>query len=146
MKFQCLESCGGKCCKVNLARPAYIFLTSDDIDRLSAFLGVKHDKFADIGLFANTRFTKKRSYQWYVKNSGEKCRFLKNGKCSVYEARPTQCRTFPFWPELVNPMNWSKTSEYCPGIGQGDAVDPAPQLKEQAAADKELTRDTVGPD
>ena len=31
----------------------------------------------------------------------DSCVFLEDNKCSVYEVRPTQCRTFPWWPELV---------------------------------------------
>jgi Fe-S-cluster containining protein len=27
------------------------------------------------------------------------CAFLDGARCTVYEARPTQCRTFPFWKE-----------------------------------------------
>ena len=43
--------------------------------------------------------------------------------CTVYESRPTQCRTFPFWPEHVGTRGgWRKLKSYCPGIGQGDFV------------------------
>ena len=32
-----------------------------------------------------------------------RCIFLgKDNGCKVYEARPVQCRTYPFWPEVVN--------------------------------------------
>ena len=28
--------------------------------------------------------------------------FLEDGyRCSIYNARPTQCRTYPFWPRFV---------------------------------------------
>ena len=30
------------------------------------------------------------------------CMFLKNKRCEVYPSRPTQCRTWPFWPENMN--------------------------------------------
>jgi Fe-S-cluster containining protein len=41
----------------------------------------------------------------------DRCIFLgADGKqCSIYEARPIQCRTYPFWPRLLSdPKEWSK--------------------------------------
>jgi Fe-S-cluster containining protein len=50
--------------------------------------------------------------------------FLEGGKCSIYEVRPTQCRTYPFWPAIVRaPQTWAKEGEQCPGIGKGEVVD-----------------------
>ncbi|MDR1301432.1 MAG: YkgJ family cysteine cluster protein [Treponema sp.] len=47
------------------------------------------------------------------------CIFWKNG-CSVYEGRPLQCRTFPFWSSiLVSPDSWDYTAASCPGMGKG---------------------------
>jgi hypothetical protein len=41
-------------------------------------------------------------------------------KCSVYEARPRQCKTWPFWDSnLRNPATWQQTCEACPGSGKG---------------------------
>ena len=44
--------------------------------------------------------------------------------CSVYEVRPSQCRAFPFWPEVVrSPASWEEMQESCPGIGRGPLWD-----------------------
>jgi Fe-S-cluster containining protein len=44
-------------------------------------------------------------------------------KCRVYEVRPRQCRTWPFWRSNVeSPETWSRTQATCPGAGQGDFV------------------------
>ena len=44
----------------------------------------------------------------------------KTRKCQVYEARPRQCRTWPFWDSnLKSPEAWEKTCEVCPGSGRG---------------------------
>jgi Fe-S-cluster containining protein len=52
-----------------------------------------------------------------------RCHFLKDGGCSIHPSKPTQCRAFPFWPELVEgPRAWRKTAGYCPGIGKGSLV------------------------
>lgn len=43
------------------------------------------------------------------KINGTGCIFLEeDGKtCSIYQHRPTQCRTFPYWPSLLdNRTNW----------------------------------------
>jgi Fe-S-cluster containining protein len=46
--------------------------------------------------------------------------FLKDGCCSVYEARPRQCRSWPFWPENMKKRVWEKEiTSYCKGVGKG---------------------------
>ncbi len=55
-----------------------------------------------------------------VNGENDHCVFLENGQCLIYEVRPVQCRTYPFWPEnLKNKYSWQQTMEECPGIGQG---------------------------
>ena len=50
-------------------------------------------------------------------------RFSKAHGCSIHPAKPTQCRTFPFWPELVESKSeWNRTGRYCPGIGKGPLI------------------------
>jgi Fe-S-cluster containining protein len=40
--------------------------------------------------------------------------------CSVYDARPRQCRTWPFWNSNVRTLEqWRQTCEICPGSGRG---------------------------
>lgn len=51
------------------------------------------------------------------------CHFLDSGGCRIHPAKPTQCRLFPFWPELVEDRKaWAETAGYCPGIGQGALI------------------------
>jgi len=41
-------------------------------------------------------------------------------RCSVYGARPRQCRTWPFWDSnLRRAEDWQETCRVCPGSGQG---------------------------
>ena len=56
---------------------------------------------------------------------GQGCPFLDEGKCTVHAIRPEQCRTYPFWPEiLTSPRDWKAESKYCEGIsGEGDHYD-----------------------
>ena len=40
--------------------------------------------------------------------------------CAVYEARPIQCRTWPFWDSnLESKKAWKETCKECPGSGVG---------------------------
>ena len=49
------------------------------------------------------------------------CVFWRDGVgCEVYEVRPVQCRTFPFWPEVLESEDsWLEYSAECPGMDRG---------------------------
>ena len=87
------EKCGGKCCT---GESGYIFLSLDEMRALASFFSLSLDEFKDkycikVGL----RYSlKEKSYE-----RGLACIFFDSvsKKCSVYEYRPKQCRTFPFW-------------------------------------------------
>lgn len=43
--------------------------------------------------------------------------------CAIHEARPMQCRTWPFWPEnLRSKAAWERTARQCEGVGRGAVV------------------------
>lgn len=52
------------------------------------------------------------------------CSFLDaQGRCRVYVTRPTQCRTYPYWPEVVrSAASWQAEAARCEGIGRGGVV------------------------
>jgi Fe-S-cluster containining protein len=57
------------------------------------------------------------------KPRASQCHFLQEGGCSVHEVKPVQCRTYPFWPELVeNRKAWKEEGARCPGIGKGGLI------------------------
>lgn len=112
LKFECQGS--GKCCTSH-GEYGHVFLTLDDRKRFAKFLKIR-----------TSEFTKKYCDQlgpvWKLKEEkgNPDCIFLKNKKCSVYQARPNQCRTWPFWPEVMNAKAWKKDVEsFCPGVGKG---------------------------
>ena len=86
-------SCGGKCC---VGESGYIWINEDEIANLSEFLGFSKEKFKELFLFkVGTKFSiKEKPYE-----NGFACVFFdeKNKNCGVYEFRPAQCRSFPFW-------------------------------------------------
>lgn len=49
------------------------------------------------------------------------CVFYADGHgCLVYEDRPTQCRTWPFWrTNVASAERWAKEAETCPGMNRG---------------------------
>ncbi len=57
-----------------------------------------------------------------VEYSDGDCIFLDPQKrnCLVYEARPIQCRTWPFWDSnLESQDTWEQAAENCPGCNRG---------------------------
>ena len=52
-------------------------------------------------------------------STGLQCVFLDDvtNKCKIYEVRPTQCRTYPFWPQnLIGATEWLAEAKKCEGI------------------------------
>ena len=40
--------------------------------------------------------------------------------CVIYEVRPSQCRSWPFWPENLKSSDaWNEAARKCPGINRG---------------------------
>ena len=40
--------------------------------------------------------------------------------CLVYEDRPTQCRTWPFWrTNVASRRRWEEEGQHCPGMNRG---------------------------
>lgn len=57
------------------------------------------------------------------KPRGSQCHFLTEHGCRLHPDKPTQCRLYPFWPELTDsPAAWRSAARECPGIGQGGLV------------------------
>jgi Fe-S-cluster containining protein len=58
-----------------------------------------------------------------IEAAGGDCILLGERGCTVYDARPGQCRAYPFWPEIVaTPGDWEHETAYCPGINAGGAA------------------------
>ena len=56
-------------------------------------------------------------------------------RCTVYAARPAQCRTWPFWESTTaTPAAWRDVQRGCPGAGTGDFVSVEAIGRQVAAA------------
>lgn len=121
LRFQC-TGCG-KCCT---GSPGYVFLSQTDIERLSHHFQCSPTDFTK----KMTRFVDGQ-YALLDRPGSYDCIFLQNNQCSVYENRPTQCRTFPWWiHHLRGPSDWEEAATRCEGINHKDApVIPASHIE-----------------
>lgn len=89
-------------------------MSLDEIQALADHLGLD---VQDFGRKYLRRYQGK--YSLTEKTNGH-CVFYRNGGCSVYQLRPTQCRTFPFWPEnMASEESWNELARTCRGVHQG---------------------------
>ena len=111
IRFACTGS--GKCCT---ARGDYefVFVSRAEERRIAAHLGLSLREF-------RRRYTKRAGMgERSLRFPRGRCTFLLGTRCSIYEARPRQCRTWPFWPENMDRGLWEREiATFCPGIGRG---------------------------
>ena len=117
LRFQC-TACG-KCCVNHGDGFEYVFSSRAERQALARHFGLK------LAAFEQTWCERIDGVGLSFKSRDGGCIFLKAGRCSVYELRPNQCRTFPFWPELlVDEGTWQRdVASFCPGVGQGPLRD-----------------------
>ena len=110
LRFSCTEC--GQCCT---GAPGIIRVDDAEIDALAALRGETREAFIASSLRPLP------SGGWSIREtaSGD-CIFFAGKRCTVYTARPAQCRTYPFWlKNLRNEAAWHATAQACPGIGTG---------------------------
>ncbi len=112
LPFECTRC--SDCCR---HEPGLVLLSRSDIRRLLGALGLDFRGFYAkycrvVSLGGGTGLSLRETERF-------DCIFWKNG-CSVYDARPVQCRTYPFWPGVADSReDWIRESRRCPGIGRG---------------------------
>ena|SRR5579863_9109524 len=112
LRFSCLPGCT-RCC----TKKGFIYLTEADVERAAEFVQLPVTDFESRYIYRTRHLRRLRT------GRKGKCPFLLEGGCSIHPAKPTQCRLFPFWPELVSERgNWRRVARYCPGIGTGKLV------------------------
>jgi Fe-S-cluster containining protein len=115
LRFTCVSECGA-CC-TNHDDYAYVYLTDDGIRSISKHLGLTKREFLN-------EYTMLDDDEIVLKMVEPECPFLDGWRCRVYETRPVQCRTFPFWTEnLKSRAAWQRLRRFCPGIDQGDLLE-----------------------
>lgn len=108
LRFEC-QRCG-RCCR---GEPGVVWVNKKEIEEISSFLGITKNAFAKNYLRSiNDRFS-------LLEYGNGDCIMYDNG-CKIYDVRPCQCRSFPFWTSnLENRSEWEKLKKTCPGIDTG---------------------------
>jgi len=137
LRFACTQC--GNCCT---GPPGYVWFSRSEGRAMAKSVGVPVETFYE-------RYARREGDGWSLKERetehGYDCVFLDRESfpgravCSLYDARPTQCRTWPFWPEnLVSKEIWNqvKRETPCPGMNTGALV-PIEEIRIQ----RDLTRE-----
>ena len=105
------NSCKGNCC---IGESGYIWINAQEIQALALHLNLSVEVL-------KSRYLDKVGYKHSIKevklcsNNFACCFFnLEKKQCSIYEVRPNQCRTFPFWDYFKE--NEEEVYKECPAI------------------------------
>ncbi|NOR46310.1 MAG: YkgJ family cysteine cluster protein [Candidatus Delongbacteria bacterium] len=110
IKFECKQC--GNCCNIS----GYVFVFKEDLNRILELTDFTMNDLQTSYLSTVDGYTVFRD-----KGTGA-CIFWDEAikGCKIYEARPTQCRTFPFWKTLLyNESKWKEGTSDCAGVGSG---------------------------
>lgn len=113
LRFTCTRC--GHCCS---GEPGFVWVNDDDLAAIARQRGETLDE-------VKTLYTRwgERGRTLREKGNGDCVFFDHTQGCTVYEVRPPQCRTWPFWDSNVaTPEAWEYTCEVCPGSGQGELI------------------------
>jgi len=109
-KSDACHTCEGRCCT---GESGYIYVTPQEIEKIAKLLELSVNDFV-------IKYLYKKGYKYSIKENridvSYECAFYDratNG-CQIYEARPSQCITFPFWDYFKTRVDELK--EECPGI------------------------------
>lgn len=104
------KECGGKCCT---GESGYIFLDDIELNNLAEFFKMQKDEF-----IKNYCIKIKNRYSLREKLylDGYACIFFNEDEknCGIYNLRPKQCKTFPFWEYFKK--NVDEVKKECIGI------------------------------
>jgi Fe-S-cluster containining protein len=95
-----------------------VWVNAEEIEAIAAFLNEPIDQFVQL----HTRLIDGECSLREKANCDCVC-YDKSVGCTIYEVRPAQCRTWPYWESnLRTPADWQHTCEICPGSGKGELI------------------------
>jgi len=123
LAFSCTRC--GACCT---GAPGYVWVNDEEIAALA-----EHRR-TSVAAFTRSFVRRVGDRLSLIERPGGDCIFWDRSRgCTVYESRPVQCRTWPFWPENIeSPENWDQVRSVCPGSGRGQLF-TVDQIKATAA-------------
>ncbi len=115
LRFSCTRC--GDCCRRAPGEEKHVYLETTDLDRLERALGLSRAELL------RKHVERLDEVTLVLKWSETACSFLGPDGCTLYEARPAQCRSFPFWPEnLASREEWEReVVAKCPGSRDPEA-------------------------
>jgi Fe-S-cluster containining protein len=120
LRFGCTQC--GHCCT---GSPGYVWVNETEIADMAEFLKISPDEFIK-------KYTRKIGTRLSLKEDSKTydCVFLKGKLCQLYNHRPKQCRTFPWWPEnLASPETWKEAATRCEGIRDDAPLISLPEIQ-----------------
>ncbi len=123
LPFQC-QGCG-RCCT---GAPGYVWLSKEDEQRILDHLKISIETFRTLYTREiNGMISLKENYHNYD------CIFFKDKGCSIYQSRPIQCRTFPFWKSnLESFRSYQEATKNCPGVRVSSPIISCPEIEKRA--------------
>jgi hypothetical protein len=103
-------ACGGGCCR---GFRGYVWISMEELQRMAAARGMDSAAFAAHYV---RQVNGGLSLREYSINGEHLCCFFDriDRCCTIYQDRPEQCRTFPFWDEFKE--NQEELLRRCPGV------------------------------
>jgi len=106
LRFRCVAC--GRCCR----RPGWVRFTENDLRRAARRLDLTVSAFRE-----RTIDEEDGEGAWIRVTRRRPCPFLREGGCVIHDAKPEQCRSFPFWPEILESREtWNRRARTCPGM------------------------------
>jgi len=129
LRFTCTQC--GNCCT---GAPGHTWVSEDEIDVLAARLGIDRASFCRT--YTKSVWRGGQQLVSLIEKKNNDCVFWAKGVgCTVYQDRPRQCRTWPFWrPNLSDRATWDEAASGCPGMNRG-ATHDASEIQTTAADD-----------
>ena len=111
LHFEC-QQCGNCCAGPD---EGVIWISKSEIEKLAEHLG---QTIAEV----RKKHLKRYGFRYSIKENplSKDCVFLTSRGCTIYNARPAQCRNWPFWESNLKSLDeWNITAQKCHGINKG---------------------------
>ena len=114
LSFSC-KRCG-YCCSQH-GRYNYLYVTEKDIRRLAAALNMSANEF-------KKKLTRLSDKKRVIVFKNRICPFYDKRSCTVYNVRPGQCSSWPYWKENIRRNKFNPAlKRICPGVGWSKRAD-----------------------
>ncbi len=110
LRFECRRC--GSCCG---GFPGFVWVSDEEADAIARRLGIGREEFL-------REYCKRVGRRWTLREvENFNCVMLEGGGCSIYDVRPVQCLTFPFWNQNLRTRRaWDAAARSCRGMNEGE--------------------------